>query len=174
MAGVNIIPEKVVNYNVYLGNEKLVGVSADITLPKLEPMTATVSGAGIAGEYESPVPGHFGKLEMDMSFRSISVDSAKLLVPGTKSLVLRASQQSYDIAGGTTNYRQLKITLKVMPKGVDLGKLSQGKPTETKNTFEVIYIKVEENGLVLIELDKLNFVYVVNGVDILAPIRNQI
>lgn len=172
--GVNTIPEKVVNYNIYLGNEKLIGVNADVTLPKLEPMTDTVSGAGIAGEYESPVPGHFGKLETDISFRSISIESAKLLQPGAKSLVLRASQQSYDVAGGTTNFRPLKITLKVLPKGVDLGKLAPGKATETKNTFEVIYVKVEENGIVLLELDKLNFVYIVNGVDILGPIRNQI
>lgn len=61
-----------------------------------------------------------------------------------------------------------------MPKGVDLGKLSPGKATGTKNTFEVIYIKVEENGKTLLELDKLNFVYIVNGVDILAVIRGQI
>jgi Phage tail tube protein FII len=171
---VNPIPEKVINYNVYFGNDKLIGVNADATMPKLEPMTETVSGAGIAGEYESPVPGHFGKLEMDLSFNTVSEDSAKLLVPGTKSLVLRASQQSYDVAGGKMLYRPLKISLKVMPKGVDLGKLSPGKATGTKNTFEVIYIKIEENSRTLLELDKLNFIYIVYGVDVLATIRSQI
>ncbi|WP_088227787.1 phage major tail tube protein [Desulfosporosinus sp. FKB] len=171
---VNAIPEKVINYNVYFDNEKLIGVNADATLPKLEPMTETVSGAGLAGEYESPVPGHFGKIEMDLSFNTVSEDSAKLLVPGTKSLVLRASQQSYDVAGGQMQYRPLKITLKVLTKGVDLGKISPGKATGTKNTFEVLYIKIEENGNTLLELDKINFIYNVFGVDVLADIRNQI
>lgn len=171
---VNTIPEMVVNYNVYNDNEKLVGVKADVTLPKLEAMTETVSGAGIAGEYETTIPGHFGKLEMDMSFNTINEDSINLLKPGTKSIVLRASQQSYDVAGGQILHRALKITLKVLPKGIELGKLSPGKSTETKDTFEIIYMKIEENGKTLLELDKLNFIYIVNGVDVLADIRSQI
>ena len=171
---VNTIPEKVVNYNVYFDNEKLIGVNAEATLPNLEPMTETISGAGIAGEYESPTPGHFGKIEMDLSFNTVSEDSAKLLVPGTKSLVLRASQQSYDVSGGQIQYRPLKITVKGLTKGVDLGKLAPGKATGTKNTFEVLYLKIEENSKTLLELDKLNFIYIVNGVDVLAQVRNQI
>lgn len=171
---VNPIPEKVINYNVYFDNEKLIGINADATLPKLEPMTETVSGAGLAGEIESPVPGHFGKIEMDLSFNTVSEDSFKLLVPGTKTLVLRASQESYDLAGGQMIYRPLKITVKILTKGIDLGKLSPGKATGTKNTFELTYIKIEENGNTLLELDKLNFIFIVNGVDVLADIRNQI
>lgn len=171
---INAIPEKVVNYNIYLGNDKLIGVKADVTLPKLEQMTTTISGAGIAGEYESPVPGHFGKIETDITFNAITEDATSLLAPGAKSLVLRASQQSYDVAAGEMLFRPLKITLKVLSKGIDLGKLSPGKSTETKNTFETTYIKVEENGNTLVELDKLNFIFIVNGKDILADIRNQI
>lgn len=171
---VNTIPEKVVNYNVYLENDKLIGTQADVTLPKLEQMTETVSGAGIAGEYESAVPGHFGKIETDVTFNAIMSDSAALLTPGSKSLIFRASQQSYDIADGKSEFRPLKITLKVLSKGVDLGKLSPGKSTGTKYTFETLYMKIEENGKVLVEMDKLNFIFIVNGVDVLADIRNQI
>ncbi|WP_297429314.1 phage major tail tube protein [Clostridium sp.] len=172
--GVNAIPEKLVNYNVYYGNDKLIGLNGDVTLPKLEPMTTTIGGAGIAGEYESPTPGHFGKLETDIAFNVIGEQSTELLIPGTKSLVFRASQQSYDVAGGSISYRALKITLKVLSKGIDLGKMAVAKQTGTKNTFETIYIKVEENGKELLEVDKLNFIYKVNGVDVLAAIRNQI
>lgn len=171
---VNAIPEKVVNYNAYLDNDKLIGINTDVTLPKLEQMTTTISGAGIAGEYDSAVPGHFGKIEIDVTFNTVTEQSAELLIPGTKSLVFRASQQSYDVAGGQTLFRSLKITTKVLSKGVDLGKLTVGKQTGTKNTFEAIYIKVEENGKTIIELDKLNFIFKVNGKDVLADIRNQI
>ncbi len=171
---INAIPEKIVNYNAYLENDKLIGVNSDVTLPKLEQMTSTISGAGIAGEYESPVPGHFGKIETDITFNTVSEDAAKLLTPGAKSLIFRASQQSYDVAAGEMQFRQLKITLKVLSKGIDLGKLSVGKTSGTKNTFETLYIKIEENGKILLELDKLNFIFIVNGIDVLADIRNQI
>jgi hypothetical protein len=171
---VNPIPEKIVNYNVYDENEKIIGVAGEVTLPNLEAITETISGAGIAGEYESPTPGHFGSITIEIPFRIIYNESFRLMVPGGRTLVLRASQQSYDVAGGKIEYRPLKVTLKTLPKGVDLGKISSGKMTETKNTLEVLYIKITENGETLLELDKLNFVYIVNGVDVLGPIRRQI
>jgi len=170
---VNPIPEKVVNYNVYDETDKLIGLSSEVSLPNLEAMTETISGAGIAGEYESPTPGHFGSISIEIPFRVIYDTSFKLMTKG-RTLVLRASQQSYDVAGGSVEFRPLKITLKTIPKGIDLGTIAPGKTTETKNTFEIVYIKIEENRKTLLELDKLNFVYIVNGVDILGPVRNQI
>lgn len=173
-SSVNPIPEKVVNYNVYNGANKLVGVSAEITMPNLETMTETISGAGLAGEFESPTPGHFGSISMEIPFRTIMDQSFKLMVPGAQTLYLRAAQQSYDIAAGRINQRGLKITLKVIPKGINLGTMGVGKPTETTNTLEVLYIKIDENGKTLLELDKLNFIFKVNGTDILEPIRRLI
>lgn len=172
--GVNPIPEKVVNFNVYDEGNKLVGVSGEITLPNLEAMSETISGAGIAGEYESPTPGHFGSISMEIPFRVLYDSSFDLMEPTGRNIVLRASQQSYDVAGGKIEYRALKITIKTLPKGIDLGKLGVGKMTETKNTVEVLYIKVEENGKTLLELDKLNFVFKVNGKDVLSKVRSQI
>ncbi len=170
----NPIPEKVVNFNVYNEAEKLVGVSAEVTLPNLEAMTETISGAGIAGEFESPTPGHFSSLTVEIPFRVLYDQSFKLMVPRGQTITLRASQQSYDVAGGEIQHRGLKVILKVIPKGVDLGKLSVGGPTDTKNTLEVLYIKIVENGKTLLELDKANFIYIVNGVDVLANVRAQI
>ena len=39
--------------------------------------------------------------------------------------------------------------------------------------LEILYIKVEINNAVVLELDKLNFVFVLNGKDMLAQIRSQ-
>jgi P2 family phage contractile tail tube protein len=174
MTAVNPIPEKVVNFNVYDEGEKLVGVAGEITLPNLEAMTETISGAGIAGEYESATPGHFRSITTEIPFRTILDHSFKLMVPGGRTITLRASQQSYDVAGGEIQHRGLKIVLKVMPKGLDLGKLAVGSPTDTKNSLEVLYIKIVENNKTLLELDKLNFIFIVNGIDVLAAIRDQI
>lgn len=171
---VNAVPEKVVNYNVYDGNEKLVGVAEEVTLPSLEATTETISGAGIAGEYESPNYGHFGSISITIPFRTLHDTSFKLMKPGGRTIVLRAAQDSYDIAGGQILRRGLKITIKGSPKGMELGKLAPGKMTETNNTLEVLYLKVEENGKVLLEMDKLNFVFVINGEDIFAAIRRLI
>lgn len=171
---VNPIPEKVVNYNIYDGVDKLIGVSGEVKLPSMEAMTQTISGAGIAGEYESPTPGHFGSMEAEIPFRILYDQAFNLMRPSGTTVVLRASQQHNDIAGSEISYRPLKITMKVLPKSIDLGKIAVGASSESSNKLEVIYIKVEENGNVLLEYDKINFIFVVNGEDILAQIRSQI
>src|SRR5690554_843716 len=98
----NPIPEKVVNYNVYDDTEKLVGITAEVTLPTLEAMTETVSGAGIAGEYDSPNPGHFGAMEIQIPFRVLMEKSFSLMKNKGRSIILRAAQQSFDVAAGQT------------------------------------------------------------------------
>jgi P2 family phage contractile tail tube protein len=170
----NPIPEKVVNYNVYDEGEKLVGIAAEVTLPTLESITETLSGAGIAGEIESPTPGHFGSTTIEIPFRVLQDPSFKLAVPGGRTVTLRAAQQSYDVSGGQLLHRGLKVTIKGLPKSQELGTLSPGKPTESKVTLEVVYLKVEENGATLLEMDKLNFICNIDGVDVLEQIRQLI
>lgn len=170
----NPIPEKVVNFNVYNETAKLVGVAGEVTLPDFEAMTETISGAGIAGEYESPTPGHFSSQEIEIPFRTISGSSFDLMKNAGKSIVLRAAQQSFDMAQGKVSQRPLKITFRGIPKGIALGKIGVGTPTETTNRMEVLYIKIEENGKVLLEYDKLNFVFILNGEDLMAAVRNAI
>lgn len=170
----NPIPEKVVNYNVYDDTDKIVGVSAEVTLPSLEAMAETISGAGIMGEYESPNPGHFGSITIEIPFRTLMDPSFTLMKNRGRPLVLRAAQQSYDVTSGKTSHRGLKVTIKYNPKGLNLGTLAPGTPTESTNTLEVLYIKIEENNRVLLELDKLNFVYIIDGEDQLAAIRSFI
>lgn len=170
----NPIPERVVNYNVYDDTDKLVGVAGEITLPNFEAMTETISGAGIAGEYESAIPGHFSSQTIEIPFRTLMEKSFSLFKNTGRSLVLRAAQQSYDVAEGKSRNRPLKITIKYQSKGLNLGSLSVGGATESTNILEVLYIKIEENGKIMLEYDKLNFVFIVDGEDILGEIRNMI
>lgn len=170
----NPIPERVVNYNVYDDTDRLVGVAAEVTLPNFEAMTETVSGAGIAGEFESALPGHFGSQTIEIPFRVLMDSSFSLAKNSGRPLVLRAAQQSYDVASGKTQQRPLKITIKYQSKGFDLGTLGVGAMTESTNTLEVLYIKIEENNRTMLEYDKLNFIFIVDGVDLLKEIRDMI
>jgi hypothetical protein len=170
---VNPIPEKINNFNVYKEGGKLVGVSAEVTLPSLEASTETISGAGIAGEYESPNIGHFGPISMEIPFNTLYTDIFDLLTPETKNITLRGSMALYDVAAGKLVNKGIKILVKGMPKGIDLGKMSPGKPMENKVPLEISYIKVDIDGKTVLEVDKLNFIYVVNGIDYLQEIRNQ-
>lgn len=168
----SIIPEKVYDYNAYDDTEKLIGIAGEVTLPTLEQMSETMSGAGIMGEYESTTAGHFGSMEAELQFRTLYQQSFKLMEYSGRPLILRAIQQAMNTQTRKIEYRPLKITMIYQPKNLNLGQLAKGAATETSNTLEVTYIKVEENGVVLLEVDKLNYKYVLNGVDQLKGIRD--
>jgi phage tail tube protein FII len=92
----NQVPEKLINFRVYLEGENLVGV-ADVELPKLESMKETVSGAGIAGEVDSPVLGHYAAMSTTIKFRTITAEAAgSLAAPGAHLVDFRGSQQVQD------------------------------------------------------------------------------
>ena len=173
VAAVYQIPEKIVNFNLYNETEKQIGITGEVKLPSLEAMTETISGAGIAGEYESATPGHFSSMEIEIPYRLVGAQALALMSSKYSTLFLRGAKQLSDISGGGIVTKPLKVTLKVSPKGMDLGKVAVGGLMETTGKLEVLYIKVETDDTVILELDKQNFIFVVNGVDQLAQIRGM-
>ena len=53
------------------------------------------------------------------------------------------------------------------------GKMKAGSPMETTVTLTVLNILIEVAGKSVLELDKLNEVYKVNGADVLAKIKEM-
>lgn len=169
-----IIPDKINDFNVYDNKEKLIGITGEVQLPNLEAMTSTISGAGILGEVESSNPGHFGSLTTELTWKTQTNKSFSLATYSGNPLILRGAIQGVNSTSGQQSLIGVKITLKYMPKGLDLGKLVQNGQSETKNTLEIFYIKVEINGKVTLELDKFNYVFKVNGKDQLSAIKKLI
>lgn len=168
---INSIPEKIINYNVYNELEKLVGVGAEFKLPSFEEQTETISGAGIAGEYESPTPGHFASQEVEIPFRVLNASALELMKKRLTTIFLRGAIQELDISTGKIVEKDFKVTIRGLHKGLDCGTIAPGKPMEATCKIEVLYTKIEAAGATLLEVDKLNMVHVVNGEDQLAKIR---
>lgn len=166
----NLVPERLINFRVYREGNNLAGV-ATVDLPELEAMSDTVSGAGIAGEVESPILGHFGSMTTTINFRTVTAEAAKLAAQKSHALELRGSQQVYDAGNGQYKTSPIKVVMRCIPKTVSLGSLEVGATTDTANEFEVTYLKVYVDGQVQIELDKYNFKYIVGGEDLLARVR---
>lgn len=68
---------------------------------------------------------------------------------------------------------EFRVVVRGKAKTTTLGKVAKGKKMESEVELEILYIKVEINNAVVLELDKLNFVFVLNGKDMLAQIRSQ-
>ena len=92
------IPDKLVGFNVFAEN-RLLGV-ADITLPSIEYMTETLSGAGIAGETETPALGQVSSMSVQISMRTQHTEARKLLELRGQQIDVRGSLQEQDSSTG--------------------------------------------------------------------------
>lgn len=167
------VPEKLINFRVYENGDDLIGV-ADVNLPKINPMTETVKGAGIAGEIDSPVKGHYSSMEVELNWRTVAKENIYLTSPEGKHLDIRGAMQIYDSGSSTYKVCPVKVVLRAVPKANDLGKLDVGAKTGSNNKLEVNYIKVDVDGKTLREIDKYNFIDKVGDVDYLADVREAL
>ena len=170
----NYIPEKINDYNAYVDGTKMIGVAASVTLPEINMKSSTVSGVGVSGEIDSPTIGQFESMEQEIQFNTLYSSTMDMLSPlSTVNLTFRAAQQVYDKTGGY-NFKGLRVVEMGRVKKFNPGKIEKGEAMEATVTLELTYIMVEVDGSVLLEADKLNGVYKVNGVDMLAGVNELI
>lgn len=171
----NVIPEVINSYNVYNKGNKLIGVSGEVELPEFEALTDTIEGAGILGEIDDPVTGQFSAMTIKIPFAVLYEDLFALMnTTQPPELTLRGSMQCMDPKTGATGYYPVRIVIRGKASTTSLGKLAKGKKGEPEIELQVLYIKIEVNSKSVLELDKLNFKFVLNGKDMLAKIRKQI
>ena len=173
MAGNNNIPERLTNFKVYNDNNDLLGI-ATVDLPELAAMTDTVSGAGIAGELDTPVIGHYQSMTVTINWRTVEKQAAELVSPQAHVLDIRGSQQVYDAASGKYQSVAIRAYMQAIPKTLSLGSFEVGATTDSSSEFEVLYIKLSVDGKEVVEIDKLNFVARFNGEDKLAEVRKNL
>ena len=170
-----MIPTKINAYNVYLDGTKLLGVSDEVTLPNFESLTETLSGAGLLGEIDEPLLGHFGASEIEIPFRTLNKDMFKIAnMQSAISLTLRMSTQTINESDMITDFMPSRVVIKGKNKALTGGKVKQGSGTGSSLKVEILYILVEVDKQEKFELDKLNFVYKVDGKDLLEKVRSQV
>ena len=169
MAG-NQTMERTIAFTVYNESNDPLGL-VTVDLPEIEAMSDTVSGAGIAGEVESPVLGHYGSMTTTFTWRTIEPAAMELSTPVSHYVELRSSQQTYDSANGIYGSTPVRMSMRIVPKTVTLGTFATGASTETEQEFEVLYLKVYIDNREVLEIDKYNTVARFNGVDVLESVR---
>lgn len=167
------IPTKVNRYNVYNEAERLLGVGEELTLPDFEASSETVSGAGILGEIDDPTIGYFGNQEMEIPFRVLDQEAVDLLdMTRAVRLTVRGAVQVTDSEGDIIP-QAIRVVVRGRASKFSPGKLKAGTAMETRVTLTLLYILIEIAGKSVLELDKLNEVYKVNGKDMLAKIKEM-
>ena len=167
------IDEVVINYAVYEEATEYYGM-AEVTLPEISNMTEEVKGAGISGTFESVILGHIEAMSLTLNFRTLTKEAIKLAEPRDHKIDLRVAQQSNDTVKGTTVVTAVKHILVVKPKKLNPGKVAPASPAEASGEYAVTYFATFIDGNKVLEIDILNFIYYVNGMDYLAEVRKAL
>ena len=165
--------ESVINFAVYEDSVEYVGM-AGVTLPNLAAIVQTLSGAGIAGNVEVPVLAHYDVRSLTLNFRTTTEHSVRLSEPRRHNIDLRMAQQIEDTVAGEVKVQSIKHVLVVVPKTDTGGTVAPAAPTNGSGEYSVRYWATYIDGAKVREIDPLNFICEVNGVDYLADVRKAI
>lgn len=159
-------------YDKSNGQSNVLGDTVTVTLPDVEFLTETFKGAGINGEIDMPTYGQIGSLVMEVSHHGLGQDSVKLFRIKNQHLECRWASQVLNSETGEAEVVGKKAIVKGFPKKLGVGSIESNKAEEASSSFELTYFKYVMGNRVLFEIDKLNDVLIVDGVDYSAAIRN--
>ena len=171
------IRNKTIQYSVYnrdSGKPKLVGDTSSYTRPSIEALTDTVKGAGLMGEIDLPTLGQIGSMECELAFNKTNTEFIQLAAPKAHKIEVRWVTDILDSAKASIGIEANKEIMTVIPKTAELGDIESNETNEATITFEVLYYQYIVAGKSVLEIDKLNNVYKVNGVDYTAKIRSAL
>lgn len=170
----NIIPELINDYRIYVNGSVDLKGTGSLQLPSIERLTETIKGAGIAGEIETDIMGHFKSMKLTINWRMVTEELHEFLSPSRMSLDCRIVNQEFDVTSGDRKLMPNKVYVQGKCLRTDLGKVESGSPYESSSEIEIDYIRVERDGSVLLEIDKYNYIYVVDGVDHMNALRDAL
>lgn len=170
----NIIPELINDYRIYVNGSTDLKGTGTLQLPSIERLTETIKGAGIAGEIETDIMGHFKSMKLTINWRMVTEELHEFLSPSRLSVDCRIVNQEFDVTSGERELVPNKVYVMGKCLKTDLGKVESGSPYDSSSEIEIDYMKVERNGETLLEIDKYNYIYVVNGVDHMKQLRDAL
>lgn len=168
---------KTLQYKVYnrtSGKPDFVTDTTSYKRPDIEVMTDKISGAGIAGEIDMPTLAQLSAMEIEIGFKRANKKAVELFGQQTQELEVRWVTDVLDTTGAKVSTCANKDIIKAIPKKLSLGNIETNSTNEASIPLEVIYFKHIQDGEALIEIDKLNNVFIVNGVDYAKPIREAL
>ncbi|MEN6437020.1 MAG: phage major tail tube protein [Syntrophobacter sp.] len=164
------IDESVINFAVYEDSVEYVGM-AKVSLPDLTALTQTITGAGVAGNVEAIILGHFEAMTLGLNFRTTTEQAIKLSEPRRHTIDLRVAQQIENTVAGTVDVQSIKHLFVVVPKKDAGGSIAPAAPTDGSGEYAVRYWATYIDGVKKREIDPFNFICFVDGTDYLADVK---
>ncbi|KTC35433.1 phage major tail tube protein [Pseudomonas sp. MF6751] len=164
------MPRKLKNLNLFNDGNSYLGLVKSLTLPSLGRKMEGYRGGGMNG----PVKADLGMSDDGIQFewKTGGLDLISLRQFGAvnaSSVALRFSgPYQQDDTGEVSN---VEVVVRGRHETIEMGDAQPGEDTEHSMTTTCSYYKLTVDGEEIIEIDLLNFVEKVNGVDMLEKHR---
>ncbi|MEN5255246.1 phage major tail tube protein [Pseudomonas protegens] len=167
------MPRKLKNLNLFNDGNSYLGVVKSVTLPPLGRKMESYRGGGMNGSVKADLG--FSDDGIQFEWKTGGLDLIALRQFGSvnaSGIMLRFSgafQQD-----DTGDVSTVEVVVRGRHETIEMGDASPGEDTEHSITTTCSYYKLTVDNEDIIEIDLLNFIEKVNGVDMLEKQRNAI
>jgi P2 family phage contractile tail tube protein len=158
------LPRKLVNLNTYVNGTDYRGVISEFEQPKLAESTNDYRGGGMPGTIKQK--NGLEAMEATLTFGGNEPALTRLFAQDDTRIRLICAYQSKS----SSIPQSVDIFLRGSFNEIDFGKDKPGEPTEHKYKADLTYYRREVDGVVEVEIDMINGIYSVGGVDRYAEI----
>lgn len=162
------LPSVLKNFNLFNDARSYMGVAEDVKLPKLSRKMDEFRGGGMSG----PVAVDLGQEKLEMEFTCGGFMEQVFLQYGTT----RADGVLLRFAGAyqrddTGQVQAVEIVVRGRHQEIDMGDAKAGDKGKLTVKSSLSYYKLSVDNIVLVEIDLLNMIEIVAGVDVLQDQR---
>lgn len=165
-----MVPQTLYNMNAFIDGISFNADITSVTLPKMAIKTVDHQAGGM----DAPVEMDQGMEKMEASFagKGVRTEALKFFGLSDQTAFNGVFRGSFKGQRGATT--AVIATIRGMLKEVDAGDWKPGDAGEFKYSVACSYYKLEVAGRLMFEIDPVNCVRVINGVDQLASVRRDL
>lgn len=165
------LPRKLKNMNLFHNGNNFIGLVPKVTLPKLARKMEEYRAGGMDGAVDVDMGGE--KLTLDWTAGGMIVEALRSFGATSATAVALRFAGAYQ-RDDTADVDAVEVVVRGRYSEIDMGESAPGGTTEHKYTMSCAYYRLDINGRTEIEIDQLNMIYIVDGVDILADQRRAL
>jgi P2 family phage contractile tail tube protein len=164
-----MMPKVTRDFHLMADGRSYIGLIQSFEAPKLQKKTEDILNGGMIGAVEIDM--HLEKLECSWTANEHNAQMLALFgMVDQQGVMLRVRLAVENCAPGAAA-EPVEYVLRGIVKEIDDGSAEVGKKSEIKYSMGLSYYKKVVNNVPVLEVDFINYVYRVNGVDLYAARR---
>ncbi len=132
---------------------------AKVTLPEISNKSINLTGAGIPGDLNLPVPGHIEAMSMKIDFFDMSPAAYSLAQQRVHHLHLRVAHTTYDSEQHELGATAFQHILYVIPMKLTSGELAPASAQGVSGEYSCVMRKDFVDGVCVLHYDPINNIY---------------